>query len=459
MVMDPMEKYKIQESIRDAIVILDSAPIQRDLVPERNLVQLTNRAPIAHLAIERGLKELINDAGGDAEHTHGLNTLYRDLANYNIDAFDYLGKVFADSVEFFGYNVNVSGFGQLRSIDTYLSGVGTDRAFQVLRYWVLGESGNGQVTVPSIFLSIHRELLCALGLIFSSRSWVTVSGRVEAIVTHAMFDGRRLAYDSSDTSRKQVIDRYSTWLFREQASRRDALKTAVEQDFDVIDDEEIRVMLRDVYREIRESEDPAVGYFARSLSYLPLDSQQRTPGVSPEMQWFSDDQVAGAVLSPGGTGLGDVERGGDGGWAITPYDEGLVRVAAIAKSLRDAKAYLVNRMSRAVSCVVNGERKQLRICVTREGLLPTNMSDRVWSDEDSSEDVETYELDFWDADHGLNPGDQIAVGVVWDVEMGWASVLDGTVAGVQQQNVSIAGTNVLTSRDDLESWLDRSGGP
>ena len=44
--MDHMEKYrKIQESIRDAIVILDSAPIQRDLVPERNIVQLHSELP------------------------------------------------------------------------------------------------------------------------------------------------------------------------------------------------------------------------------------------------------------------------------------------------------------------------------------------------------------------------------------------------------------------------------
>ncbi len=454
--MDHMEKYKIQESIRDAIVILDSAPIQRDLVPERNIVQLTNRAPIAHLAIERGLKALINDASGCAEHTHGLHKLYRDLANYDVDAFDYLDKVFSDAVEFFGYDVNVKGFGQLRSIEIYLSSVGTCKAFGVLRYWVLGESGNGQMSFPNIFLSIHRELLCALRLIFSSGRWETVSGRVEAIVTHAMFDGRRLAHSSDDTSRKQVIDRYWKWLFDDHATRRDALKSAIEQEFDVIDDEFIRGMLRDVYGELRESKDPVVRYFAQSLSYLPLDSQRRTPGVAPKMQWFSDDQVAGIVLSPAGTSLGDVERGGDGGWAITPYNEGLVRVAEISRSLRDAKRYLVNRMSRTASCVINGRRKQLRICVTHEGFFPTNMSDRVWSDTDEGQDVMTYEIDFWDTNHCLQPDDQVAVGVVWDEEMGLAAVLEGTVVKVQQQKVLMVGSDILTSKNGLGSWLDRS---
>ena len=454
--MDPMEKYKIQESIRDAIVILDSAPIQRDLVPERNIVQLTNRAPIAHLAIERGIKALINDAGGDAEHTHGLQKLYRDLSNYNVDAFDYLDSVFSDAVSFFGYNVNVKGYGQLRSLKIYLESVGTDKAFKVLRYWVLGESSNDQESVPNIFLSIHRELLCALGLIFSSRSWKTVSGRVETIVTHAMSDGRRLAYNSDDTSRKKVIDCYWNWLFRDHTTRRDALRTAVEQDFAVIDDEVIRGMLCDGYRELRESEDPAVRYFARSLSYLPLDSQERTPGVSPEMQWFSNDQVAGVVLSPGGTGLGDVERGGDGGWSITPYAEGVVRAAEVARSLRDAKRYLVNRMTREASCVINGRRKQLRICVTHEGFLPANLPDRVWSDTDGDEDVATYELDLWDANHGFQPGDQVAIGVVWDEVDTAASVLYGTVGDVENQQVSIIGSDVWTLRRSLEEWLIRT---
>ena len=55
-----MKQYKIEESIRDVIRILDLAPIQVDMIGEKNLAQLTNRVPIAHLAIERGLKALIS---------------------------------------------------------------------------------------------------------------------------------------------------------------------------------------------------------------------------------------------------------------------------------------------------------------------------------------------------------------------------------------------------------------
>ena len=70
--MDTIERYKIQQSIKDVIDILDSAPIRPDMVDETNLVQLTNRIPIAHLAIERGLKALITETGSTAEHTHAL---------------------------------------------------------------------------------------------------------------------------------------------------------------------------------------------------------------------------------------------------------------------------------------------------------------------------------------------------------------------------------------------------
>ena len=41
--MDTMERYRIQVSIKEVIANLDSAPVRRDLIPETNVVQLTNR--------------------------------------------------------------------------------------------------------------------------------------------------------------------------------------------------------------------------------------------------------------------------------------------------------------------------------------------------------------------------------------------------------------------------------
>lgn len=62
--MELRDEYKIKESSEDAIRILDSAPLRPDPLPERNLVQSTNHAPIAHLAIEKGLQALIAEGGG-----------------------------------------------------------------------------------------------------------------------------------------------------------------------------------------------------------------------------------------------------------------------------------------------------------------------------------------------------------------------------------------------------------
>ena len=58
------DEYKIKESIENAIRVLDSAPIRPDLLPEKSLVQFANRAPVAHLAIEKGLQALRAEGGG-----------------------------------------------------------------------------------------------------------------------------------------------------------------------------------------------------------------------------------------------------------------------------------------------------------------------------------------------------------------------------------------------------------
>ena len=188
--MDTMERYKIQESIADVISILDSAPIHHDLFQEKMIVQLTNRMPIAHLAIERGLKALVADAGGKTAYIHSLDELYGYLRKYDKDSkdsADFLAEAFEDAVRFFGYNVNVKGFEHFSSLDNYLSKVGTKNAFDALRYWAIGESPKGGNPIPSISPLIHRELLYALRCLFIPNPRETVSGRVERIVADAMF--------------------------------------------------------------------------------------------------------------------------------------------------------------------------------------------------------------------------------------------------------------------------------
>ena len=431
--MDTMDRYKIRASIEDVIAILDSAPIRRDLNPETNLVQLTNRLPIAHLAIERGLKALIVEKTGESpEHirVHGLNKLYQILKKCDQESADYLAKAFKDAVRFFGYNVNAKGFRQFRSLDDYLSKVGTKNAFNFLRYWAIGEPDKDKTDKdkresPIQYISplIHRELLCALSCLFLPPHRETVSERVEREVRRAMLNRGHIVYITDDISKQQSVSWYLDWLLKEHTTRRSALEAAVHQNFAIRDgDEFVKQTLEDAYADLRQSSDPAVIYFLNTLTYLLKGSQTRHPDAVPEVQWINSTK--GRVVTPAGTGLGFVEKYADGALGIEPQEEGFVRVTAIARSLADAKAYLVNRLTKQVTVTVNGESNQLRI-VTERDLFPLLAR------------TPNYNLEFWNVDHGIKPGDEISVELPSEGSHEFAYVLEGTVVTVTYQKVSV----------------------
>ena len=70
--MDQVHRHVIRSSINDTVHILDSAPVKLDLVPQFTAFQMMNRAPIAHLSVERGLKSLIADSGGHTKDEHNF---------------------------------------------------------------------------------------------------------------------------------------------------------------------------------------------------------------------------------------------------------------------------------------------------------------------------------------------------------------------------------------------------
>lgn len=439
--MDRMERYKIEGSINDVIAILDSAPMQRDMLPEANFVQLTNRIPIAHLAIERGLKALIADTGAEREDTHSLQKLYRDLQECDQVSASFLNLAFSDAVDFFEYNTNANGFRHLRSLDGYLSKTGHNDAFNALRYWAIDESPKGEDPIPYISPPIHRELLCALASVIGPRPNQTASQRVEEYLLHAMYRVENLTYASHDEHKKQTIHWYLNWLFRTHNTRRSALQEAVSLEFNVANDEFIKQTLEAAHAELKQSSDPAVRYLIHRLSYLPKGSQRRTPDAVPEVQWFNDNETHGMVVTPTGTGLGYVEKYADGGWGIIPSESGLVQVTEVAEKLADAKHYLVNRLTRPVDVVVNGERKSLRI-VGGERHLFFSVSDAEWTTDYAQIDLEKeYELEFWDGTHGLSSGDEIVIKLRRHEFPGVIDILEGQVHSIDGHKVSIQGRN------------------
>ncbi len=441
--MDTMDKYKIGESIRDVIGILDSAPIRPDLVEATNIVQLTNRVPIVHLGIERGLKALIRESGGTAENTHGLNKLYRVLIECDKGAADYLAMAFEDAVEFFGYNVKAKGYTQLRSINDYLSKVGTEKAFDKLRYWAIGESSKGDSPIRHILPRLHREILCALHCLFLPDRRETVSGRVESEVALAMFEHRNMWFTTDDTNREESVQWYANWLLCEHATRRRAIEEAVQQEFRIKpDDEFIRQTLEDAYKELCESDDPAVRYYIGTLTHLPGGSQTRNPDAVPRVEWSNHDQTKGTVVTPSGTDLGFIDKNADRTWAIMPLEQGEGRVTDVASSLADAKHYLVNRRTAQVTVTVNGNSTQLRIVgEPRVNSKPSWNIDR--EKLESISDLErTYNVEFWDAEHGICSGDAISVEIPTKVNQDYFFLFQGKVRELKGHLVSITATRI-----------------
>ena len=431
--MDRMARYKVEESIEDVIKILDSAPVHRDLIREAETVQLTNRVPIAHLAIERGLKALIAEANGTPEPIHSLNKLYRDLGKLDKASSGFLAKAFEDAVRFFGYNVNVRGFKHFRSLYDYLSKVGTDNAFEALRYWAIGETPKGESPIPYISPLLHRELLCALLCLFHPfRRWQTVSDRVERTVAHAMTEGRSISWSTEDTHREQAVNCYRDWL-NQHSTKCSALEEAVRHQFAVFDDEFITQVLRDAWNDLQQSKDPAVRYYMYTLVDLPKGSQPRNPDAVPVVKWFNMDQTGGVVSTPAGTCLGFIEKYADGRWGIDPSQDGPDGAPQIAEALADAKAYLVNHLTREVTVTVSNETKQLRVT----GSLPVPIA------VDTVDYTQTYDLDFWDASHSLRLGDQILAELKLEGSSRFVFALEGTIIRVEEQKVWMKGMGIF----------------
>ena len=142
------------------------------------------------------------------------------------------------------------------------------------------------------------------------------------------------------------------------------------------------------------------------------------------------------VITPAGTRLGVIEKYPDGAWGIIPREDGLIQASDIAEAIADAKHYLVNRLTRQVTVNVNGKLKQLRI-VSQRDFFPRT--------QDAECSAETYELEFWNGEHALQPGEVISIELRPKGSRGYASVLEGTVITVAEQKVSIAGTEIGVS--------------
>ena len=439
--MDTMQAYKIRESIRDVIRILDSAPLHRDLIYERNAVHLTNRIPIAHLAIERGLKSLLYRAGKTQNQVHvlghSLNKLYQSLEDCDKESAVFLETAFKDTVDFFGYNVDIKGFGYFRSLYSYLSKVGTDKHFEAMRYWVIEDSGGAENPIHFVCPRTHRELLCALDNLFNSTP-KTISQRVERAIRQALTHRPDFVWNSDDKERQRSIEGYFEWL-KAQHSYRAALEKAVAQDFVIEADNSLaNQTVRTTYNELQESEDPAVAYYVSTLSYLPKGSQRSD--TCPKFEWHDNNERRGEVVTAAGTCLGFIEWYPNGAWGIDPHESGLAGTKAVAWSHLDAAHFLVNRLTRQVVVTSDGISKSARLVTKGEHITSSSFAD--WTD-DVDDVEETYDLEFWNNEHGLRVRNSCGIEIPADYHPGTVTVLEGVVTDVLEQKVVIRGSTVI----------------
>ena len=437
--MDIMENYKIQESIRDVIRILDSAPLRPDMVFETNAVQLTNRMPIAHLAVERGLKSLLYRAGKTQKSVrklgHSLNRLYRSLEQNDGESAEFLEEAFQDTAGFFGYNVNLKGFGHFRSLCDYLSKVGTNKHFEAMRYWVIEDPSEADNPIHFICPRTHREILCALnGLFWPPRE--TISERTEREVRQALGDVSHFVYGPEETNKKRSIERYIEWL-NSHSNLRHALEEAVTREF-VIDanNEFANELTRIAYKKLRQSQDPAVVYYIGTLSYLQRGSQR--PPIDAEIRWLDEQERRGEVLTPAGTCLGFITWLPNSAWSIEPLESGLAGAKAVAWSRKDATHYLVNRLRREVRVDADATSKTLRLVTMGNNIIGS----AIWTSDVNDLD-EIYSLEFWDEEHGLRIGNRRRIEIPSDYSSRSVTALEGVVTAVSEQKVEIRGSTII----------------
>ena len=435
--MGEKERAIIHHSVGDVIKVLENEPVRPDMIFELTAAQVINRVSIAHLSIERAMKFVITESGGPLIKNHDLPSRLNELRQYEPESAKFLGEAFEDAVRHYRYNANAIHMKHLKSLDSYLEATGSDESFQDIRYWELTQSTN-EMILRRIYLTLHMELLHAMSeiLLAPERPKDIVSTRVERAVGDAMFSNREPSY-SPGSEKERSVESYIEWLkgyesfvdaivheFNEKSTDRNKFRMAI---------------LREAYQELSVSKDPAIKYFAETLTVLPKQQRHAIPCV----KWLGPEKFrSGIVSTPGGNTLGYIDRRTDGRWAITPSRNGPVMVAAISESQTDARCYLAELLTRNARVIVDDEVRQLRLVGNEYDLIRGDYGTAVNSWEDTENSGEpAFEITFWDAEHGLTAGTPVRLEAPSRNTPRVLHILVGTVAKVKDHQVVVRGRN------------------
>ena len=433
-----MEEFAVQFSIGDALQILDDSLQQPDTPAQVTLIQITNRIPMAHLAIERGLRFLIEKHGVKSDQHHDLHKHLRKLRHLHHSAVAYLERAFDDATAFYGLNPNRPNLGHIKSLDTYLEIVGTKKAFDRMRYWELNP-GEEELLFRKVWPTIHREILLAVSILQVSdpSGLETIAGRVEQTVHAALFSTGRLFYSPGSDHEATVI-RYINWILN-HPSRQEALTQAYRRGF-AIGDEFMNKMVSQAYQSLTQSPDPAIRFLISRIDVLPTQPRDVIPLI--ECSESQKEQI-GKVLTPGGTVLGYVQRTQDGIWHIFPLRVGTGSKFVRAQSQTDARSYLAQLLSDTCKIKVNDETRTVRLVGEPPDRVTENYSRMRDSADSVDPDIWTHKLNCWDKNHGIGPNDQIRVELPNSDEQNIVHVIEGQVTFTNGTEIFVEGRDIL----------------
>ncbi len=429
----------VRHSVGDVINILEDQPATRDFIPGITIVQIMNRLSIAHLSIERALKFLVMRAGGPKVETHDLKERFQALSQHDHDTAMSLEEAFGSAVRHYRYNPNAANAKHLETLNRYFEMVGSDHAFQNIRYWELTQSLE-EILLGRLNLLIHLEILHGLRqlLRISKGPIETTESRVERIVRDAMWPARDLAYEPG-TPKEQSVKSYIGWM-RGFSSFRDALADAVKRNF-IVGDEFAAVVVQKAYRDLLSSKDPAVKYFATTLDVLPRQSRD----VIPCVEWLGPEkELRGLVNTPAGTNLGFVSRGQDKLWYVEPFLNGTEIGPAKANTQTDARAFLATMLTQPATVTVGDDVRILRIVGGEDHLYFMNLDEMDWCDEGTGNSNSwTHKVTFWNDDHGIRINQEVRIEVRHRRRNHSISILTGEVKEVSGHIVFVAGEELF----------------
>ena len=427
-------RHLIGRYIAAIIEEVENPPFRGDLIPQFAVMGLARRAVNCHLAIEVGLKALIEQSGGEFKHRHGLLSHLRRLdaisvaEGENPRPTDFLRSGFVAAVEFYRLNANVAP--HLGSLDDYFDATGGSDAYDKYRYWILSQSPY-PAEMQKFNLGIHIEIMHSIWELLSDRTR-TLHDRVEGTVAEALQKGLMAA--ASERRNNDEHD-FAMRFIKDRRSCSQAFTEAAEKDFQ-LGDEFANLAFSRASGVLSGSTDTAIRHFVSTRFVLP--PPPREIPVPPFVEHH--EATAAEVLSPGGTLLGWLQKRQDGLWAVEFWhganpDRGLQLMNRRVDGLR----WIAQRSTVEIICVTQGEQP------VRRRMLGSPRAPFLGAFSGRSQHV----LEMWDDDHGWEVGQEIVVRVPFEDIMD--QTLEGRIVEIEGHTVVIQG-KVLVGPRAIE-WL------